>query len=103
MDSFLWVNRRLGVGGEGGSPLKHESLREEQAHHPLVSQAQEAFLSSIRRTVRGYQLGAGGQALCQGAPGRPRTRAAAKDRGFLSSVFPAAVGGSSLSHLLLLK
>ena len=41
------------------SPLKHESLREEQTHHPLVSQAQEAFLSCIRRTVHGYQLGRG--------------------------------------------
>ena len=41
------------------SPLKHESLREEQTHHPLVSQAQGAFLSCIRRTVHGYQLGRG--------------------------------------------
>ena len=59
MDSFLWVSHRLGMGVRVASPLKHESLWEGQTHHPLVSQAQEAFLSCIHRTVHGYQLGQG--------------------------------------------
>lgn len=49
----------LGWGVRVASLLKHESLWEEQTHHPLVSQAQEAFLICIRRMVHGYQLGRG--------------------------------------------
>ena len=59
MDSFLWVNHRLGVGGEGGFSVKTRITPGGTNPPSPGAQAQEAFLSCIRRTVHGYQLGRG--------------------------------------------
>ena len=103
MDSFLWVSHRLGMGGEGSFSIKTRiTLGGTNPPSPGVS-GTRGFLKLHPQDGPWVPAGAGGQALCQGALGKPRTRAAEKDRGFMSSVIPAAVGGSSLHHFLLLK